>query len=70
MNRLVLAQSQAGFPAENDETWYSALETLKTDASLRASMAAKGRMTALARYDTPVVGQLIAEVFTNVLACQ
>jgi len=67
MNRQVLDESGAGFAAQSDDDWINALDTLKADAALCASMGQAGRASALARYDVPVVSRLIADAFAGVV---
>lgn len=55
-----------GILASTDQAWRDALQTLASDAALRADHGERGRQTVIARYSTPVVaaayGRLIEQV--------
>jgi glycosyltransferase involved in cell wall biosynthesis len=65
VNRELVERSRAGFLAESPADWYQALHTLATDADLRRSMGARGRVFVERHANLDEQAQTLARLLTG-----
>ena len=66
MNKELLSKGEIGYGAKGENEWYDAFEILHSNQTMRYKMGSNGRLIASAEYDTGIIAQKIARIFTRI----